>query len=426
MFPYPAVVNRVASGDWLTRKFVTIGALAGAAVGVGTLLFLYLTANGTVDAYGRALGTDFSVFWNAGHLANSGRAVDAWDVDKFNAAAYATHGAQVPASAWLYPPVFLFVACALALAPYVTALISWQLASVSLAGVALASVLKNRRAALVALATPLTPLLLAHGQNAFLTASLLGFGLVLLDRKPALAGGCFGLLVYKPQLALMIGPMLLLGRHWRAIASAVIVALILVAASTLIWGVESWQAFLATLPHSRQYMESGITDFYRSASLFAAARRWGAGVPLAYGVQGLGFLAGLLIIFATRKSTADLRNAAVCVAATLSTPYLLDYDMAIAGFGAAFLYAEGACSGFRSYEKSILAFVWIAPWFARPASLDLWLPLGATATVLLAALIVRRAWSGHRHPTVDVERLPGDVTGFAAGEIDARRADILA
>jgi len=110
-------------------------------------------------------------------------------------------------------------------------------------------------------------------------------------------------------------------------------------------------------------------------------------------VQALGFMAGLLIIFATRKSSPNLRNAAVCVAATLSTPYLLDYDMALAGFGAAFLYAEGVRSGFLSYEKSILAFIWIAPWFARPASLYLWLPLGAIAMTLLAAMIARRSGS---------------------------------
>ena len=423
---YSAAVDRVASGDWLTRKLATRGALASAAVGVGMLLFLWLTAHGTVDAYGRALGTDFSVFWNAGHLANTGHAVDAWDVGKFNTAAYATHGAQVPASAWLYPPVFLFVAATLALLPYAVALLAWQLVSLGLAGSALAAILKDRRAALVALATPLTPMLLAHGQNAFLTAALLGFGLVLLDRRPVLTGACFGLLVYKPQLALMIGPLLLLGKHWRTIASAALVALALIAASTLIWGVESWQAFLGTLPASRSYMESGITDFYRSASLFAAARRWGAAVPLAYCVQALAFAAALSLIVATRKSPANLRNAAVCVAATLSTPYLLDYDMALAGFGAAFLYAEATRTGFSTYEKSILAFVWIAPWFARPASLYLWLPLGATAMVLLAVLIARRAASGHRHPAVDVQRLPGDVPGLAAGEIDRRGADILA
>ena len=416
----------MSSGDWLTRKLVTWGALAGAAIAFATLLFLFVTAHGTVDAFGRALGTDFSVFWNAGHLANAGHAVDAWDVGKFNAAAYATHQTQVPASAWLYPPVFLFVAATLALFPYVAALISWQIGSLALAFLALSAMLKDRRAALIALATPLTPLLLAHGQNAFLTAALLGFGLILLERRPAAAGVCFGLLVYKPQLALMIGPMLLLGRRWKTVASAALVSLALIGGSTLIWGLESWQAFLATLPHSRQYMESGITDFYRSASLFAAARRWGASVPVAYCVQALGFAAALSLIFATRKSPANLRNAAVCVAATLSTPYLLDYDMAIAGFGAAFLYAEAERSGFRSYEKSILAFVWIAPWFARPASLNLWLPLGATSMVLLAALIARRVRSRHRHAAVDVQRLPGDVPGLAAGEVDARRADILA
>lgn len=379
-----------------------------------TLLFLYLTANGNVDAYGRALGTDFSVFWNAGHLANTGHVLDAWDVDKLNAAAYATHGSKVPASAWLYPPVFMLVAAGLALLPYVASLPTWQLLSISIAAASLAAILKERRAVLVAVATPLTPLLLAHGQNAFLTAALLGFGLVLLDRRPTLAGVCFGLLVYKPQLALMIGPALLLGRHWRAIGAGALVALALFLASALLWGLESWRAFFETLPHSRHYMESGITDFYRSASLFAGARLVGADIPLAYCAQGLGLVGGLLLVVATRRSTPNLRGAAVCVAATLSTPYLLDYDLAIAGFGAAFLYAEGVRSGFLSYEKTILAFAWLEPWFSRPVGHQFHVPLGALTMLLLASVIARRLWLQHRHPAVDVEGLASDVPGFAA------------
>src|SRR5689334_3675864 len=35
-------------------------------------------------------------------------------------------------------------------------------------------------------------------------------------------------------------------------------------------------------------------------------------------------------------------------------------------------------------------------------------------------------WLWHCHPAVDVDRLPGDVPGFAARKVDTRRANVLA
>ena len=188
-------MSKFATGEWVTRERVTAAAIASALGGALLLLALLLGARGTVDAFGRPLGTDFSVFWNAGQLANAGHPVSAWSPGLLNAAARATHGPGVPASAWLYPPVFLFVASALARLPYLPALLSWQLLSLLLAAAILSAVLKDRRALLVAIASPLSTLVLDHGQNAFMTMALLGFGLLLLDRKPWLAGICLGALV---------------------------------------------------------------------------------------------------------------------------------------------------------------------------------------------------------------------------------------
>ncbi|WP_029586365.1 glycosyltransferase 87 family protein [Bradyrhizobium sp. URHD0069] len=53
------------------------------------------------------------------------------------------------------------------------------------------------------------------GQNSTWTAALFGGGLSPLERRPLLAGGLLGLLIYKPQLGLLI-PVALAGRHWRA------------------------------------------------------------------------------------------------------------------------------------------------------------------------------------------------------------------
>ena len=419
-------MSRLATGEWLTRERVTAMATASAIGGAVLLFGLLAGARGTVDAFGRPLGTDFSVFWNAGHLANGGHPVSAWNPHLLNAAARATHGPGVPASAWLYPPVFMFVAAALARLPYLPALFAWQSLSLLLAAAVLSAVLKDRRAVLVALASPLSALVLGQGQNAFMTMALLGFGLLLLDRKPLRGGACLGALVYKPQLALMLAPMLLFGRHWRPIAGAAFTAALLVILSALAWGPESWRAFFASLHFGRTFMEQGMVPFWKSAGLFAMARQWGAGVHFAYAVQAMGTLAGLWLVWRLRAAEPLLRNAATCAAIALSTPYLLDYDMTVVGLGAAFLYRAAASGGFRDYERSALALIWVAPWFSRPAAEYLTLPLGPIATALLAVMAVQRASSRHRHPAVDVEGLPGDVPCLAAGEVDARGADVLA
>ncbi|MCA1653366.1 MAG: DUF2029 domain-containing protein [Sphingomonadales bacterium] len=319
-------------GAWLTqgrvRRIAIINAIAGAAM----LLFLLVTTRGTIDIFGRPLGTDFSVFWNAGHLANEGRAAGAWTL-----------------------------------------------------------ILRDRVAVLICLASPLTPLVLGHGQNAFLTAALLGGGLVLLERQPGFAGGLLGALAYKPQLGLMIAPLLIFTQSWRAVAAGALVATILCALSYALWGAAAWQAFFASLHLGRSFMEVGAVGFYKSASLFAMARQWGAPVALGYVIQALGAVAGLAMIWRLRFAEADIRAAGACAALAMSTPYLLDYDVAIVGVGAAFLYAAAARSRFLGYERTALAFIWVAPWLARPAAQYLTLPLGPLAMFVLAALALRRA-----------------------------------
>ena len=382
---------KLRDGAWLDRDLVGRVAIVNALVMDAMLAMLLLTAHGTVDRFGRPLGTDFSVFWNAGHLANTGHAAGAWDPNILNATAHRTHGGDVGDSAWLYPPIFLLVVSPLAGMPYLAALIVWQLLSLVVIGAALASILDDRRAWFVAMASPLSWMVLAHGQNAFLTAALLGAGLSLLGRRPRGAGALLGCLVYKPQLALILGPLLILTRNWRALIAAIATAVALGVLSTIIWGPVAWHAFLASLRLSRGFMEIGAVGFYKSASLFAMARQWGAGVPLSYAVQALGAVAGLLIVWRLRHADPGVRAAGACAAATLSTPYLLDYDMATAGIGAAFLYAAAARSKFLPYEKWALAFLWFAPWIARPAGQFLTLPIGPLAMVVLAALALRRA-----------------------------------
>ncbi|MEO7787245.1 MAG: glycosyltransferase family 87 protein [Sphingomicrobium sp.] len=383
-------MNRIASGEWVTRRRTTAAAIITAAGGVVMMLVLWSLSHGSVDPLGRPLGTDFAAFWHAGLVANSGHAASAYDPGVINASLRATHGTDYP-MAWVYPPTFLFIASPLARLPYVPALFLWSAIGLGAIGMVLAAILPNRRALMVALASPLTPAVIGGGQNAFLSAGLLGAGLILLDRRPAAAGGVFGLLTYKPQMGIGIAPLLLIDRQWRAIAAAIATTAVLIGLSALLWGVDSWKAFPRGLFNGRQLMEQGASDFAKSASMFSLARLWGGSIQLAYVVQATGLLLGLFTIWRFAKAGPAVRNAGVCAAVGVSTPYLMDYDMATIGLGAAFLYTMGAREGFQRYERSALAFIWIAPLFSRPAAQFLLVPLGPVATLLLLWLVMRRA-----------------------------------
>ncbi|MGL1715236.1 glycosyltransferase 87 family protein, partial [Vibrio parahaemolyticus] len=91
-------------------------------------------------------------------------------------------------------PVFLLPAAALAaLDPHVAFLL-WTVLSLATFALAMRVAAGRADAAFVTLAHPLVLCNLAYGQNGLFTAALLTLGAVLVDRRPILAGLCFGLL----------------------------------------------------------------------------------------------------------------------------------------------------------------------------------------------------------------------------------------
>jgi hypothetical protein len=386
--------RHLSSGDWVTADRVR--AVAGVSLALTCLSILYLlaTSHGTLDAWGRPLGTDFSNVWTAGQMALDGRAPEAWNWAAHYQVQQAAHGDPgVPFYGWHYPPPFLLLATLLATLPYLAALFVWQAASLAGAVKVYRAILPGKGALLPALGAPVVLVCLTHGHNGFLTAALLGGGLLLLDRRPLLAGLLLGCLVYKPQFAPIIPLLLLAGFHWRAIAGACASAALLIGATLAIWGWPVWQAFLDSLPLTRQIViEQGETGWYKIQSAFSAVRMWGGSVPLAYAVQGAATLAAMgAVLWLTRTARPNLRNAAICAAAMLSTPYVLDYDLVVLGMGAAFLVADGLERGFLPWEKSLLALVWVAPLVSRSLAELTFVPLGQASIVILLGLALRRA-----------------------------------
>lgn len=93
-----------------------------------------------------------------------------------------------------------------------------------------------------------------------------------------------------------------------------------------------WAAFFESLPQAQQVVvEQGTTGFYKVMTAFAAVRLWTGSIPLAYAVQTCMTLAviGTVAYVGWRRPEPALRNALVCAAVLLSSPYAFDYDFVV-------------------------------------------------------------------------------------------------
>lgn len=388
------MLEKLSDGSWLTRERLRAGAMISLACTLLVLGYLYASASGTLDHVGRPLGTDFSNVWTAGRMAVDGHAAEAWDWARHYQVQQAEHrSATVPFYGWHYPPPFLLLAAGLALLPYLAALLIWQGVTLGAAIMLLRRIVPHRDTLLLGLGAPVVFVCLGHGHNGFLTAALLGGGLMLLDKRPLVAGLLLGCLIYKPQFALIIPPLLLVTWNWRAIAGAAFSSVFLVAATVLLWGWPVWEAFIGSLELTRTIViESGATGWHKIQSPFSLVRMWGGSVGAAYTLQAAATLTAIgVALWLSRTATAFPRNAAVIAAALISTPYVLDYDFVPLGIAAAFLVADGLRRGFLSFEKSLLALVWAAPLVARQLADLTLLPLGQATTVIVIVLAARRA-----------------------------------
>ena len=365
------------------------------------LAALWVTGNGLVDRFDRPIGTDFANPYTAGLMALDGAAAQIYDFiahEKVQRAFF--NGGEDP-------PVFLMPVVGLAMLPYLAALALYMAATGLFYLVAIRSIIPLRLALIVAAAFPAVFVTLAHGQNAFLTAGLLGMGLALLERRPWLAGLLLGALCYKPHLGLVLPLVLAAGGYWRPFAGAAISVVALSLASLALFGVEPWYAFFASGDLTRGYvLEQVPTGWFKIQSAFSAIRGMGGAVHLAYGVQAAvaaGVLAGLGWLWWSARSRPEIlpaAKAATCAGALLVTPYVLDYDMLVLAPAIAFLVGDGLARGFRPYEKSLYAMIWLLPLIARPVAQYAHLPIGLLGMAGLFAFTLWTALKSNRAGTV--------------------------
>lgn len=244
--PTPGAVNRIAwavlAGLFLTRFFIPLWF----AVRSGAQTFPILPA-------------DFVYFYGIGSIARAQPLSHVYDYDlqlkTFNALCPLHEGAYGPSP---YPPWVALSFSLLARIPFRPAFLIWMAASLALyiAGIVLAARAALFRgpprpyfASLVACASlafyPFVFGVFTNGQLSALAVFAVGLSIALESHgQPLLSGLALSILAYKPTLLLLLVPMLLLTRRFRALGGFAVGSAFMAAIATAFSGFAVWPAYL--------------------------------------------------------------------------------------------------------------------------------------------------------------------------------------
>ncbi|HWE73354.1 MAG TPA: glycosyltransferase family 87 protein [Stellaceae bacterium] len=413
----PDWFGSLKAGDLLDRRRVLV--LGGVLLALELVVFLFLIAgtHGWIVALERPTTTDFASFYAAGSLADSGAPALAYNEAAHYAAEQAATAPGIEYQYFYYPPVFLLICALFGRLPYMAAFIAFEAVTLLLC------TLVARRTVNEKSATVLLPLLafpsvfwtMGLGQNAFLTAALFGGALLLIDRRPTLAGVLFGLLCYKPHFGLLIPVALVAGSRWRAFIGAALSSAAMIVLSIALFGWHTWQDFLTLSAGSHSTYESGRIDLSGFVTLFGGLRLMNVPADIAYAVQGVGALAAIALVAVVWRCNLSLpvRAAALAAATLIAVPVALVYDFLLAGLAIAWLVRAGRESGFLSWEKVTLAAIFATPLLSRNFGTATHVPLAQLALIALLALIARRAWHESHRQRDKARHEPSPVSSIA-------------
>jgi hypothetical protein len=353
----------------------------------------WFTGGKVSDRLGKPAGADFVQYWAASHLTLAGEAATVYDPRQFIETERQVAGGDYPVP-WLYPPTFLLILLPLALLPYLISLCVWM--AVTLIGYlgVLYRIAPHRLAFWLALAFPGTFINLINGQNGFLSAGLLGGGLLLLDSQPWIAGCLLGLLSYKPHLAALVPLALAAGCYWQALAAMLITVGGLVGLSALILGSQVWLAFWHNLPLAMQLIRTGSIPIYKMPTTLAAVLEAGGGLWPAQVLQGLVTVGMIVLVVLAwrRRLPLPLRGSILVLAALLATPYAFPYDLALLALPLAWLGREVLATGWLPWEQPVMVLAWLLPLLVAPLAKITHCQVGPPILLGFLGIVMRRAF----------------------------------
>lgn len=345
---------------------------------------------------------DLAAFWRAGRMALDGAAALAYDPEAFQAALPPPNHTLY----WLNPPHFFLLVTPLSLLPY-------GAAKALMLGLTFAAIIAVARLAargplsyaliITAPATYVSALLLQLGPFVVLG---LTFAMTAARTRPLMSGLVLAFLTMKPQYGVLIPIFLAALGCWRAIAAAAGFTALLVAASALVFGVETWAAYvsIATGDVYRDYL--GVLS-QATISLSQSVAKLGGDTPLRMTAQLCGMaLAAVAVWRAARRWPQDAAIGFTLLAAAFSAPSVWLYDWLLVCAGL-FMLARAA----SPWPLSLQVAAGLA-WASLIAPLiDISIPPSLAPPAMLAlALIAAWVW-GER---LSRAARPGPQTGAPA------------
>lgn len=357
-FPWRERLKRDDTLAWLIVVISGLGVMPG--------LWGYFQSHSfNIAGAAEWVGHDFFVYWAGAKLYLAGAVADLYDTAAFTAHQLRfvdpTGDFYFP---WPYPPHTLLMFIPLGMLAYAWAYPLWMGGSFLLYGWLGRAGRARPVDYVILLASPATAVNLTSGQNGFLTAGLFMGGLLLVDRRPVIAGILFGLLTIKPQLGLLIPVALIAAGLWRPFVTAAATAVSLAAAATALLGAGRWLDYLAFIPSFQDRLLNHPDYLIRLApTVFNSAKIAGLGVPFAYGLQiacTVGIAAAVFWIY-RHGTDRRMQAAATAVGAIMATPYAYHYDMTVVALAVIMAAREGIRKGFFPGEKMLLIIGWFLP-----------------------------------------------------------------
>jgi hypothetical protein len=176
---------------------------------------------------------------------------------------------------------------------------------------------------------PVTVLTAVFGQSGFLFGALLVGGVRLLDSRPVLAGVLFGLLSFKPQFGVLVPVGLIAAVQWRCVIAAAATVAGLVLASGLVFGFDSWGAWIEGLPAHAAYVDTAVSG-YRKQTILSNLMMLHVNRPFTQIAQGACAVMAAWLVWRRFPGADTGQRIAILASATfLAAPYAFLYDMPV-------------------------------------------------------------------------------------------------
>ena len=378
-------VSVFSEARWLTRERLLLAGAMCAFFWAGVLALDFAACfdgPGLTDTHGEHLGRDFVQFWSYARLAAAGKP----------AAAYVLHPHQTIDHVFAYPPIVMLLCRPLADLSYAPAVLVWGGLGFALFTFTLSRLVGWEMAAFAAVGTPSAAFNIFLQQTGYYTAVLLGGGLLLLERRPTVAGIVLGMLWCKPQLGILLLPALIAGRYWRTLVAAGLTAFGLTAASVIFYGFDAWIGFFDHMPLLSRWIASTAPPWWWMPTVFSMMRLIGASIPFAYTFQGLSAISAAIAVAILWRGDGPIgvKSAGLVIATFLATSYAWAYDALALTFAAAWLANDAVKTGFRPWEKTCVLVLLTLPALAAISVRLSGLQLGPILLWLALVVVMQR------------------------------------